>query len=159
MVAKRHRYFLFEVILGSGTRSGRLEEDEVSYLVRESLAANWGDVGEALAQLKLLYWSPAVNFGVLRCARASMEHVQSSLFLLTHSRGGQPLQLSVHRIGGTLRSIQTCGAELLRSMRHTAAARATSPEEADAVRKGFDTEVGLLAEIGRNWQAGLGGDV
>eukprot|EP00928_Gymnodinium_smaydae_P057070 TRINITY_DN40345_c0_g1_i1.p2 TRINITY_DN40345_c0_g1~~TRINITY_DN40345_c0_g1_i1.p2 ORF type:complete len:158 (+),score=41.54 TRINITY_DN40345_c0_g1_i1:129-602(+) len=156
MVAKKHRYLLVEALFDqSSARSGAaIGEDELLQVIQQALATNWGDFGESLAQLRLLCWSPTVNLGILRCARPAADHLSSALALVGTARR-RPIQLRVHRIGGTLRAMQSSAAELLHTWEQRAVARAGTAEEVAAVRRGFAAEASLLAGVGRSSLAAL----
>ncbi|CAK9116757.1 unnamed protein product [Durusdinium trenchii] len=90
MVAQKRRYLLFEV-LGS-TRAA--SEDELMRAFREALEADWGQLLEAQANLRMLYWSPVVHLGILRIPTRVAQQLRASLTLLSKLTG-VPVQLRV----------------------------------------------------------------
>eukprot|EP00931_Biecheleriopsis_adriatica_P072696 TRINITY_DN47113_c0_g1_i1.p1 TRINITY_DN47113_c0_g1~~TRINITY_DN47113_c0_g1_i1.p1 ORF type:complete len:159 (+),score=41.18 TRINITY_DN47113_c0_g1_i1:60-536(+) len=158
MVVQKRRFILFEVLLsGSSSRAVTLAQEDVARAVREAMEGDWGLFGEAQAQLRLIYWSPTVQLGVLRCARPAAERLCSALALMSAVRG-VPLQIRVHDRGGTLRSVQRTGEELLQRWCSRAAARTASTQELEAVKQGFETEMKLLAEVKAGWLAAFAGE-
>eukprot|EP00933_Yihiella_yeosuensis_P024744 TRINITY_DN19185_c0_g1_i1.p1 TRINITY_DN19185_c0_g1~~TRINITY_DN19185_c0_g1_i1.p1 ORF type:complete len:158 (-),score=31.99 TRINITY_DN19185_c0_g1_i1:144-617(-) len=146
MVVLKRRFILFEVIFDAAPKAGALVEEDLVQAIREGLEANWGDIGEAQAQLRLIHWSPAVHLGILRCARAAAERLRAALTLLSSVRGWSA-HFRVHDIGGTLRSIQRTGGELLRRWEKRAVASTSTADEAMAVKQGFKTELRLLNQV------------
>lgn len=147
MVVQKRRFLLFEALFETAPRTGTILEEHLLTVIREALAVNWGDLGEAQAHMRMVYWSEAVNLGIVRCSREAAEHVWSAITMVT-SVGNRPVQFRVHRIGGTIRAIQDAGKELLHTRKHRALAQTTTQEEADTVREGFNTEVKLLTDVG-----------
>jgi len=152
MVVQKRRFILFEIIFDSAPRAGAISEEDIAKALKESLVSNWGWVGEAQGQMRLMYWSPAVHLGVVRCARVPVEQVRAALTLV-QSIKGRPSQFRIHCCGGTLRVIQESAADLLRQWEQRARSRTTTDAQAISVASGFEAEARLFSEVSSNWLA------
>ncbi|CEM31380.1 unnamed protein product [Vitrella brassicaformis CCMP3155] len=83
--------------------------------LRESLEENFGEMGlgRNLSRLKVIYFSPATGFGVIRCARTYYQLVWAALTLMT-SIGGVRVAIQVIHCSGTIKRLQT---EVIGSLR------------------------------------------
>ncbi|CAK9116758.1 unnamed protein product [Durusdinium trenchii] len=148
MVAQKRRYLLFEV-LGS-TRAA--SEDELMRAFREALEADWGQLLEAQANLRMLYWSPVVHLGILRIPTRVAQQLRASLTLLSKLTG-VPVQLrvancrpipsfpvlenhhKVHCLSGALPAAQRHGDQLLREWQRSAMQRTSTASDCEAVKQ------------------------
>ncbi|CAK9116753.1 unnamed protein product [Durusdinium trenchii] len=130
MVAQKRRYLLFEV-LGS-TRAA--SEDELMRAFREALEADWGQLLEAQANLRMLYWSPVVHLGILRIPTRVAQQLRASLTLLSKLTG-VPVQLRVHCLSGALPAAQRHGDQLLREWQRSAMQRTSTASDCEAVKQ------------------------
>eukprot|EP00435_Cladocopium_sp_Y103_P040121 s1247_g10.t2 len=142
MVAQKRRFLLFEVL----PSSGRVDEGELLRAIREAFEADWGQVAEAQASLRLLYFSPTVHLGILRIHTQRSDQLRSSLTLLS-SVAGVSVQLQVHCVSGSFSALQRVGDQLLREWQRKAEQRTSRVNEREAVKQGFQAELRLLAEV------------
>mmetsp|Transcript_9079 Transcript_9079/g.14720 ORF Transcript_9079/g.14720 Transcript_9079/m.14720 type:complete len:149 (-) Transcript_9079:8-454(-) len=140
MVAQKRRFLLFEVL-----PSSRVDDGELLRAIREAFEADWGQVAEAQASLRLLYFSPSVHLGILRIHTRLSDRLRSTLTLLS-SVAGVSLQLQVHCVSGSFSALQRVGERLLRKWQRSAEQRTSRENEREAVKQGFQTELRLLAE-------------
>jgi len=148
MVVKKHRLLLVEVVFGRAPTPGSLSEDELLQALRDALLMNWGDLCASEAQLKIMYWSPLLHLGIIRCTRPSAERLRLVMTLVSEV-GGRTAQLRVHHFGATLRSCQAHGADLIHGRKQRSVALASTPAERCDIEQAFDNEAGLLAQVGK----------
>ncbi|CAE7821772.1 argH2 [Symbiodinium sp. KB8] len=153
MVAQKRRYLLFEVLYGAKP-SRAAPVDELASEIKEAFVSHWGVLAEGQGNLRLLYWSPAIHLGVVRCATHLASQLRASLTMMT-LLGGVPVQVSVHLLTGEVQNALRCGRELLHRWQRAALERA-GPAEQAAVRQGFETELRLLSEVKSSHVAAFG---
>lgn len=106
-------------------RGGIWRARAAAQAITEALSSNWGLVGEAQAKLRLMYWSPSVHFGIVRCAHGSGEALRAAMSLVQAVRG-RAVQLRTHAEVGALWVVKNAAAELLRRWERQALRRTAS---------------------------------
>ncbi|CAE7434006.1 argH2 [Symbiodinium natans] len=119
--------------------------DELASEIKEAFVSNWGVLAEGQANLRLLFWSPAVHLGLFRCATHLASQLRATMTMMT-MLSGATVQLRVHLLTGEIQNAMRCGKELVRRWQRVAMEHA-GPAEQAAVREGFETELRLLAEV------------
>ncbi|KAK0554286.1 RNA-binding protein pop5 [Tilletia horrida] len=80
---------------------------DVLKLIRNSLHANFGDLGSGVhgSNVQCRYYSPALRIAIIRCARESAKHVWAAVTLITECKGRSVRPRVIH-LGGTIKKVQ-----------------------------------------------------
>ncbi|TMW69368.1 hypothetical protein Poli38472_001524 [Pythium oligandrum] len=115
MVRLKTRYLIVEVNAPPQARKLSLQKEDVTSIIKESIARSYGDYGVGLLQyaFQVLYANKTTGFIAIRCSRDYVKMVEASLVFVTEHQG-QELRFRIVRVCGVGR---TCRQNLLEMSR------------------------------------------
>ncbi|CAH7668901.1 hypothetical protein PPACK8108_LOCUS3472, partial [Phakopsora pachyrhizi] len=112
----KNRYLLIELVFGPRSSSSPsinpISEHIFTAMLRESIQANFGDVGagQAGSNLNVKYFSPTTSLLILRCSRNCLKTVRAGLLFITHINKHPVICQTLH-CSGTIRKTQEAAIE------------------------------------------------
>ncbi|KAJ6464002.1 hypothetical protein C8R45DRAFT_506050 [Mycena sanguinolenta] len=107
MVRFKNRWLLVELIPASNASQTPLDGQKIWSALRQSILANFGDVGWGSVGLSLTvkYYSPTTNICIIRVARDHHKIAWGALTLLTTIEGARYIPNVIH-LSGTIKHAQ-----------------------------------------------------
>jgi len=108
MVRFKCRYLLVEFMFQSDEKSSpHLNDGMIVTIIRDSLKANFGELGWASAggSVTIKYFSPKTNLCIVRCSRSTLQMVWASISFIRRIRSVEVCPRVLH-VGGTIRKTQ-----------------------------------------------------
>jgi len=105
MVRTKQRYILAEVNYAKSIRKKKFIESEIISAILKSVYNNFGDYGRGIVgKLSIKYTNEDISVVIIRCNRASLKIVWSSMSLITNIESTD-VAFRVLHVAGTIKSV------------------------------------------------------
>jgi len=134
MVRFKNRYLLVEVIFPEGVEKPNVTEGLLFTIIKDSLAANFGEVGwgQVGGSLNIKYLSRTTGLAIVRTSRPTLSTVWAAITFIRSIKGVECCPRIIH-VGGTIRKTQQAAIrydrQLILASDPSGAAEASVPED------------------------------